>query len=42
MEMFMSLGAIVVVALAVWIAAPHHHRLIEKRPKVKGDQIHWD
>ena len=41
MEMFIWLGVCIVLAVVVFMAAPHHHRLIDKRPRV-GDPSNWD
>ena len=31
MDMILWLGIAAVVALAIWLAAPHHHRMIDDR-----------
>ena len=41
MEMLTWLGACAVVAVLIWIAAPHHQRMIDNRPKVGGNPS-WD
>ena len=39
METLIWLGAVVVLAIALYLAAPYHHRIIDNRPRVAK---HWD
>ena len=41
MEMLIWLGVCVAIAACVWLAAPHHDRMINSRP-MKDDLQKWD
>jgi hypothetical protein len=36
------LGIMVVVFVGVWMAAPYHHGIIDRRSDIEGSSDEWD